>query len=179
MSTFIWGKTKLSNKCVINDMRIKNISVFFTEEKTDLFIVGLEENEVYFNIVCGYEGLSRSSWDKLHYHNCDDAFFSIGALRKTDDFSECLKKLHGRLLDLQHAIEDILINDNVEGIDFYYTDDGDVDSIDEYEPVDWPIEDFADRFFAEIMKNKGLGPTIKAVFPKKHDGSKIGGMVGV
>ena len=116
MSTFIWGKIKLSNKCVINDMRIKNISVFFTEEKTDLFIVGLEENEVYFNIVCGYEGLSRSSWDKLHYYNCDDAFFSIGALRKTDDFSECLKKLLGRLLDLQHAIEEILRNDNVEGV---------------------------------------------------------------
>ena len=42
-------------------------------------------------------------------------------------------------------------------------------SINDYELVDWDLEEFAYKFFMEIKKLKGFTPTIKIVFSKSNN----------
>lgn len=166
MSTFIWGKIKLNKKTIIDNFQRKNIVVYFSYEKKDLFLCDLEENEIYFNIACGYDEMVNLSSYKMNYLNCDEHYFSINALKKTNDLQPYFEKLFSRILDLQDVIEEIFNNENVKRITYYHTDDGNENSIDDYESVDWKLAEFAEKFFAEILKNKGFTPTIKVVFNK-------------
>lgn len=166
MSTFIWGKIKLNKKTIIDNFQRKNILVYFSCEKNDLFLCDLEENEIYFNIACGYDEMVNLSSYKMNYLNCDEHYFSINALKKTKDLQPYFEKLFSRILDLQDVIEEIFNNENVDRITYYHTDDGNENSIDDYKSVDWKLAEFAEKFFAEILKNKGFTPTIKVVFNK-------------
>ena len=166
MSTFIWGKIKLNKKTIIDNFQRKNILVYFSYEKNDLFLCDLEENEIYFNIACGYDEMVNLSSYKMNYLNCDEHYFSINASKKTKDLQPYFEKLFSRILDLQDVIEEIFNNENVEWITYYHTDDGNENSIDDYKSVDWELAEFAEKFFAEIFKNKGFTPTIKVVFNK-------------
>lgn len=168
MSTFIWGKIKLNRKIMINDYQRKSILVFFSDKKNDLFQCDLEENEIYFNIACGYDKIVNLLSYKMNYLNCNEYYFSINALKKTDDLQPYFEKLFLRILDLQDVIKEIFDNKNVERITYFHTETGNENSIDDYELVNWKLEEFAKRFFAEIKKNKGITPTIKVVFNKKN-----------
>ena len=66
MSTFIWGKIKLNKKTIIDNFQRKNILVYFSYEKNDLFLCDLEENEIYFNIACGYDEMVNLSSYKMN-----------------------------------------------------------------------------------------------------------------
>ena len=166
MSTFIWGKIKFYKKIIIDNYKRKNILVFFSNYKNDLFEIDLEDNEIYFNIACGYDEMINLTLYKMEYLNCHESYFSINALKKKDDFELCLEKLYLRILDLQNVIKEIFNNENVEQIVYYHTETGNENSIDEYELVDWKLEEFACKFFEEIKNNKGFTPTIKVVFNK-------------
>lgn len=168
MSTFIWGKIKLEKKIMINDYQRKSILVFFSDKKNDLFQSDLEENEIYFNIACGYNQIVSPLSYQMHYLNCDDAYFSINALENNDDLESSFKKLFLRILDLQNVIKEIFNNKNVERITYFHTETGNENSIDDYELVNWKLEEFAKKFFAEVIKNKGFTPTIKVVFSKDN-----------
>lgn len=168
MSTFIWGKIKLNKKIMINDYQRKNILVFFSDEKNDLFQCDLEENEIYFNIACGYKQIVNPLTYKMHYLNCNDSYFSINALENKDDLESFFEDLFLRILDLQDIIEEIFNNIYVERITYFHTETGNENSIDDYELVNWKLEEFAIKFFAEIKKNKGFTPTIKVVFNKDN-----------
>lgn len=61
MSTFIWGKIKLNKKIIKNNYQRKNILVFFSDEKNDLFQSDLEENEINFNYFFACSTITRSS----------------------------------------------------------------------------------------------------------------------
>lgn len=169
MSTFIWGKIKFNRKTVVNNYQRKNILIFFTDKKNDLFQCDLDENEVYFNIACGYVQMVNPSLYKMDYLNCDDLFFSINCLKNKHDLQSCLEKLFFRIMDLQDVIKEIFDQNNVEQITYFHTETGNEISIDEYELVDWNIEEFAYKFFTEILNNKGFTPTIKVVFSKSFD----------
>lgn len=169
MSTFIWGKVKLHKKIIMNNYQRDNILVFFSNLKNDLFQNNLEENEIYFNIACGYNKMIDPAFYKMNYLNCDEAYFSINAIKKDDDIQSCLKSLYLRILNLQNVIKEILDNKNVEKITYFHTDSGNENSIDEYELVNWNIDEFANKFFAEIISNKGFTPTIKVVFNKTYN----------
>ena len=104
----------------------------------------------------------------MNYLNCNEYYFSINALKKTDDLQPYFEKLFLRILDLQDVIKEIFENKNVERITYFHTETGNENSIDDYELVNWKLEEFAKRFFAEIKKNKGITPTIKVVFNKKN-----------
>ena len=93
MSTFIWGKIKLNKKTIIDNFQRKNIVVYFSYEKKDLFLCDLEENEIYFNIACGYDEMVNLSSYKMNYLNCDEHYFSINALKKTNDLQPYFEKL--------------------------------------------------------------------------------------
>ena len=54
-------------------------------------------------------------------------------------------------------------------ITYYHTDDGNENSINDYELVDWDLEEFAYKFFMDIKKLKGFTPTIKIVFSKSNN----------
>lgn len=168
MSTFIWGKIKLSKKIMINDYQRKSTLVFFSDEKNDLFQCDLEENEIYFNIACGYNQIVNPLSYQMHYLNCDDSYFSINALENKDDLESSFERLFLRILDLQDVIKEIFNNKNVERITYFHTETGNENSIDDYELVNWKLEEFAKKFFAEIKKNKGFTPTIKVVFNKDN-----------
>ncbi len=167
MSTFIWGKIKLYEKTIKNNYQRNRILVFFSDNKNDLFQSDLEENEIYFNIACGYDQMVNPSSYKMDYLNCNESYFSINAFKKKDDLQSCFEKLFLRILDLQDVIKEIFDDKNVERIMYFHTDSGDEDSIEEYELVDWNLEEFADKFFTEIINNKGFTPTIKVTFNKK------------
>ena len=51
-------------------------------KKNDLFQSDLEDNEIYFNIACGYDKMVNPPLYKMKYLNCDDSYFSINALKK-------------------------------------------------------------------------------------------------
>ena len=167
MSTFIWGKIKLNKKIIINNYQRKSILVFFDDKKNDLFQSDLEENEIYFNIACGYDQMVNPSLYKMNYLNCNESYFSINALKKDDDLQSCFEKLFLRIQYLQDVIKEIFDNKNVEQLTYFHTESGNESSIDEYELVNWNLEEFANKFFIEIKNNKGFTPTIKVVFNKK------------
>lgn len=170
MSTFIWGKIKFKRKIIINNYQRNSILVFFSNQKNDLFQNDLEDNELYFNIACGYDKMVNPSLYNMKYLNCDDSYFSINALKKEDDLSLCFGKLFMRILDLQNVIKEIFTDRNVLQITYYHTETGNESSIEEYELVDWDLEEFAYKFFTEIKKNNGFTPTIKVVFNKEKNG---------
>ena len=104
---------------------------------------------------------------KMNYLNCNESYFSINALKKDDDLQSCFEKLFLRIQYLQDVIKEIFDNKNVEQITYFHTESGNESSIDEYELVNWNLEEFANKFFIEIKNNKGFTPTIKVVFNKK------------
>ena len=152
MSTFIWGKVKLHKKIIMNNYQRDNILVFFSNIKNDLFQNNLEENEIYFNIACGYNKMIDPAFYKMNYLNYDEAYFSINAIKKDDDIQSCLKSLYLRILNLQNVIKEILDNKNVEKITYFHTDSGNENSIDEYKLVNWNIDEFANKFFYRNYK---------------------------
>ena len=81
MSTFIWGKIKLNKKIIIDNYQRNSILVFFSDQKNDLFQDDLEDNEIYFNIACGYDKMVSPSLYEMKYLNCDESYFSINALK--------------------------------------------------------------------------------------------------
>lgn len=166
MSTFIWGKIKLNKKILMKNYQRENILVFFSGEKSDLFQCDLEENELYFNIACGYDKIMNLLSYKMNYLNCNQNYFSINSFKKTDDLQPYFEKLFLRILNLQDVIKEIFNNKNVEQITYFHTETGNENSIDDYELVNWKLEEFAKKFFEEIKKNKGFTPTIKVVFNK-------------
>jgi hypothetical protein len=168
MSTFIWGKIKFTRKTVLDNYQRSNILVFFSNEKNDLFQDGLEDNEMYFNIACGYDKMVNPSLYKMNYLNCNDSYFSINAFKKQDDLEPYFEKLFLRILDLQNVIKEIFNNQNIEQITYYHTESGNENSIDEYKLVVWNLEEFAYKFLKEIKNNNGLTPTIKVVFKKSN-----------
>ncbi len=167
MSTFIWGKIKFTKKLIMNNYQKKNILVYFSDKQNDLFQSDLEENEIYFNIACGYDKMINLSLYNMNYLNCNESYFSINALKKEDDLHSCLEKLFCRILDLQNVIKEMFINTNVEKISYYHSETGNENSIDDYELVNWGIEEFAEKFLIEIKKNRGFTPTIKVIFNKQ------------
>ena len=156
MSTFIWGKIKLNKKIIMENYQRKNILVFFSGEKSDLFQCDLEENELYFNIACGYDKMVNLLSYKMNYLNCNEYYFSINSFKKTDDLQPYFEKLFLRILDLQDVIKEIFNNQNVERITYFHTETGNENSIDDYELVNWKLEEFAKKFFEEIKKIKDL-----------------------
>ena len=74
MSTFIWGKIKFNKKIIIDNYQRNNILVFFSNQKNDLFQNDLEEDEIYFNIACGYDKMVNLSLHKMKYLNCADSY---------------------------------------------------------------------------------------------------------
>ena len=77
------GKLKLNKKVVINNYQRKNILVFFSDKKNDLFECDLEENEIYFNIACGYNKMIEPSFYKMDYLNCSDSYFFYKCSKET------------------------------------------------------------------------------------------------
>ena len=69
-------------------------------------------------------------------------------------------------IHIHDVIKEMFDNENVEQITYFHTETGNENSIDDYELVNWKLEEFADRFYAEIKNNKGFTPTIKVVFNK-------------
>ena len=172
MSTFIWGKVKFNRKIILDDYQRKSILVFFSDQKNDLFQDDLEEDEIYFNIACGYDKMVKPSFYNMNYLNCNESYFSINAFKKRDELEAYFKKLFLRILDLQNVIQEIFHNKSVEKITYYHTDSGNENSINEYELVDWNLEEFAYKFLTEIKNNKGFTPTIKVVFKKSNNGKR-------
>lgn len=169
MSTFIWGKIKFIKKIIMDNYQRNNILVFFSDQKNDLFQNDLEDNEIYFNIACGYDKMVNPSLYKMKYLNCDDSYFSINALKKDHNLEPYFEKLFSRILELQDVIKEIFDNKNVVKITYFHTESGNENSIDEYESVNWKLEEFAYKFFAEIKNNNGFTPTIKVVFNKSNN----------
>lgn len=168
MSTFIWGKLKLKEKKVIKDYQKNNILIYFSNEKNDLFQTDLEENEIYFNIACGYNKMIDLSSYKEHYLNCEESYFFLNAPKRAKDMHPYFEKLFLRIKNLQDVISGMFNSNCVEKITYFHTDTGNENSIDEYELVNWRLEEFADKFFIEILLNRGFTPTIKIIFDKKH-----------
>lgn len=166
MSTFIWGKIKFNKKIEISNYQRKNILVLFSDKKNDLFQIDKEENEIYFNIACGYDKMINPLLYKMQYLNCNEFYFSINALKKKDDLNDCFEKLFLRIVEIQNVIKEIFNDNNVEKIVYFHTDTGNENSIDEYTLVHWEIDEFAEKFFTEIKNNMGFTPTIKVVFDK-------------
>lgn len=166
MSTFIWGKIKFYKKLMLENYQRKNILIFFSETKTDLFQCGLEENEIYFNIACGYNQMVNPISYKMQYLNCSESYFSINTVKNEDNLQSSLEKLFSRILDLQDVIKEIFGNKNVKQLTYFHTETGNETSINDYEIVDWELEEFAKKFFTEIINYKGFTPTIKVVFKK-------------
>lgn len=106
---------------------------------------------------------------EMKYLNCDESYFSINALKKVNDLEPYFEKLFLRILELQNVIKEIFNDKNVQRITYYHTDDGNENSINDYELVDCDLEEFAYKFFMEIKKLKGFTPTIKIVFSKSNN----------
>ena len=156
-------------KIIIDNYQRNSILVFFSDQKNDLFQDDLEDNEIYFNIACGYDKMVSPSLYEMEYLNCDESYFSINALKKVNDLEPYFEKLFLRILELQNVIKEIFNDKNVQRITYYHTDDGNENSINDYELVDWDLEEFAYKFFMEIKKLKGFTPTIKIVFSKSNN----------
>ncbi len=168
MSTFIWGKIKFKKKIIMHSYQRKNILIFLDCLKNDLFQCDLNEGEVYFNIACGYDEMIYPSTYKMPYLNCDDTYFSINSTNEKTT-KKHFDELFLRINRLQDVIIEIFKNENVEKITYYHTETGNENSIDEYELVDWKLEEFAGKFFSSIIDNMGFTPTIKVIFDKSID----------
>ena len=168
MSTFIWGKIKLNKLKNISSYQSGNILVFFTYQKNYLFKSDLEKNEIYFNIACGYDSMVNPSFNEGEYLECSDTFFFLNCPKREKKLEPYFDALHKRIKKLQEVIKEIYERPEVEKITYYHTDTGNENSIDEYELVNWKIEEFADRFFEAIKENHGFTPTIKVVFNKNE-----------
>ena len=166
VSTFIWGKIKYNKPRTFRPYQRGNILVYFSEEKNDLCMCDLNENEVFFNIACGYDRMISLSEDGSEYLPCNDPFFFLYCPKHEKNIEPYFDMLHGRLQDLQCVIAEIYRLPEVEKITYYHTDTGNENSIDEYAPVDWKLEEFADRFLEAIKENLGFTPTVKIVFEK-------------
>lgn len=168
MSTFIWGKIKFNKKIIMDNYQRNNILVYFSNKKNDLFLDDLEDNEIYFNIACGYDKMLNLSLHEMNYLNCEESYFYLNVFKKVDNLEPYFENLFSRILELQNVIKEIFDNINVERITYFHTETGNESSIDEYELVNWNVEEFAYKFLAEIKNNMGFTPTIKVVFDKNN-----------
>lgn len=166
MSTFIWGKIKLKNKKILNNYRRKNILVYFCDKKNDLFQSDLDNNEIYFNIACGYDYIVNLSTHKTPYLNCNESYFLLNIPPKVNDMYPYFEKLLRRIKDLQEVIVELFNDKDVEKITYFHTDTGNENSITEYKCVNWRLDEFADKFFIETILNRGFTPTIRVEFCK-------------
>lgn len=167
MSTFIWGKIKLRELPEnFNSYKRDDILVFFDIQKNDLYMSDLRNNEIYFNIACGYEKMAYPYMYKMNYLNCDCTFFSLNAPKREKNLEPYFEKLFNRIKRLQEVITEIYERPEVESITYYHTDDGNDNSLDDYEKVDWKLNEFAEKFFEEMKKLHGFTPTIQIVWTK-------------
>lgn len=173
MSTYIWGKIKLKEiPEKLENYQSEDILIYFDKQKkSSLFLSELNEREVYFNIACGYEEMIPQH--ARYCLNCDELFFSLNFPKRAKDLELYYYDLHERIKRLQKFIIELYNNPNVEKITYYYTESGNEVSIDEYEKVDWKINEFAEHFFDEIIKLRGLTPTIQIVWTKQNNGDNI------
>ena len=126
----------------------------------------LENREIYFNIACGYENMVYPYFYKMNYLNCNCNFFCLNTPKRDKNLGPYFDDLYKRIKNLQDVITEIYQRSEVDSITYYHTDTGNENSIDEYELVDWKLEEFADKFFGKIIGTKGFTPTIKIVFQK-------------
>ena len=167
MSTFIWGKIKLKELPEsFSSFQKGDILVFFDVQKNDLYMSDLQSKEIYFNIACGYEEMVYPYKHKMQYLNCDCSYFSINAPKREKNLEPYFYSLHNRIKKLQDVIAEMYERSEVEKITYFHTDTGNEDSIEEYETVDWKLEEFADKFFEAMKENHGFTPTIQIVFQK-------------
>jgi len=170
MSTFIWGKIRLlALPDNFKSYQRDDILVFFDIQKNDLFLSDLESKEIYFNIACGYEEMIYPRKYKMNCLNCDTHFFSIDFPKHPKNIKTLepyFIALHERIKRLQKVILEIYERPEVESITYFHTESGNEISLDEYESVDWKINEIADQFFERIVSSKGFAPSIKVVFQK-------------
>jgi hypothetical protein len=167
MSTFIWGKIKLSELPEnFKSYQRGNVLVFFDIQKNDLFMSDLQDKEIYFNIACGYDDMVFPYKYKMNYLNCYDNYFYINAPKREKDLKPYFNELYNRIKRLQDIIVEIYERPEVEKIMYFHTDTGNEISIDEYEVVNWKLQEFANKFFEAMKQNHGFTPTIQVVFEK-------------
>lgn len=171
MSTFIWGKIKLrSLPDSFGSFQQGDILVFFDIRKNDLYLSNLEDREIYFNIACGYEDMvyPNKRQQTITYLNCDAEYFSIDFVmdQRSKKKMPYFDDLYDRIKRLQSVIKELYQRPEVDRMVYFHTETGNESSINEYEEVNWSIDEFADKFFERIVQDKGFAPTIKAVFEK-------------
>ncbi|MCL2570528.1 MAG: hypothetical protein FWE16_04975 [Firmicutes bacterium] len=170
MSTFIFGKIKfnqISDGLKLKGYQKNDIHIFLCVEKNDLMdLIELDAGEVYFNIACGYENIDLQKYN-VKYWNCHEDFFQPDFLlqkRKLKDI--CYNKLQMRLIQLNEFIINLYSRESVEKITYFHTCTGNEVSLDEYELVNWEIEEFAEKFLERIKQLPGGTPTIQWVLKK-------------
>ena len=173
MSTFIWGKIQFNAlPQSFKSYKRGDILVFFDIQQNDLYMADLEDREIYFHIACGYEEMVSLHKYNGYYLNCNDHYFFPNVPKRKrrekpeHDYQFYVDQLYDRIKKLQDVIVELFERPEVEKVEYYHTDTGNENSIDEYEPVDWPLNEFADKFFEAMNDNYGFTPTIKAVFEK-------------
>lgn len=167
MSTYIWGKIKFSPNIPtdIRNYQKADILIYFSKKKgSSLYMVNLEENELYFNIACGYEEMIPQH--EKYCLNCDEQYFSLNCPKREKNLEPYFNELHNRIKRLQDVITGIYERPEVEKITYFHTDTGNESSIDEYEVVNWKLQEFADKFFEAMNGIYVFPPTIKVVFAK-------------
>ena len=143
MSQSTWGKIKFKEKTKqLNNFKQENIWIMFDlpdDEKWPLHISKLEKNEIYFDILCDF--YKYTNVNPYDYSNNDDFFMIDSYDRKgREDFYERLKKV-------QRVLETLLKQPDVIEVSFFNTWQGTLCCVEDYDEVNWKLEDFASEFF--------------------------------
>lgn len=167
MSEFIWGKIKLRHlPPTFNSYKKGDILVFFSTQKTDLFLEDLCEHEIYFNIACGYSQMVYPYEYRMCYLNCETHYFCLNCSKKEKNISFYVQKLHERMMNLQNTIIELFNNDWVEEMYLFYTENGNESSLDEYIPVTWSKESLADNFSRFALEYTSMPSAIRVCLKK-------------
>lgn len=83
--------------------------------------------------------------------------------KKTSN-DECNNIIKNNAKRFERSIKKLLSLPDVVQITVYHSEGGLVNSEDEYELVEWNIDEFASEFFKAMSKNMMFQPTIKVVF---------------
>ena len=112
--------------------------------------------EVFQNLISGFLGVKPSDYAY------NDDFFTWYDGESIESFIRKIKKI-------QHILEKLLENPRVEKVTFFHDEMGPPGCLEEYEEVDWRIENFAIEFFNKMKKQAMITPTIMAVFEKQKN----------
>ena len=161
MSVFTWGKIKFDSKPQhLKNFEQEKIWVMFdlAEDESQgigLHVSELEENEIYFDMLCDYHKYEGQNVNPLDYSNNDDFLMR-------DIERECEKEYEERISKIQRVLKTLLNILGVQEISFFNTEAGEC-SIEDYEQVEWNINEFALRFVKRAADNNWFPPTIKVV----------------